>query len=506
MPKSNTEITPTATFRSLQKINIIAANKSTSLIVLVILIVGGFYLTTIRKGHNWGGDFSMYIHHAKNIVEGIDYKDTGYIQNPYLYLLGPKTYPPIFPLLLSPVYKLFGLNLTAMKIEIILIFLLFLFMFFLVFRNEIPFQYLVTIIAVIGFNPFFWNFKDNILSDIPFMLFIYTSFFFINQAYKSSKLHRPNLVYGTLVGFFICLSYGTRTIGAVLVPCLFLSDIIKFKRPTKVTIIATLIFFLYVVAHKFFSYSDNVYYSIFAKTKFKIFFYNLKMYIRYLIYLWTEGYSWEVQYVLSISTCVLAIIGYISRIKDEINFIEIFFLLYLVIIIIYPYSTQGMRFLFPVIPLYIFYIFLGIRKIFLQRKRMETLAFILMTVAIIISYARGYATMNFNLIDEGIGKKETIELFDFIKKRTDKKDVFIFEKPRVLSLFTGRKASCYHSPRDNKDLYDYFQEINASYVVAGRVFNRDPILRSVLKRYKDNFIKVYSNSDFDVYKIRDVSS
>lgn len=50
---------------------------NTVTIFIIVIVVGGVYLATIREGHNWSGDFGMYIHHAKNIPEGIDYKDTG---------------------------------------------------------------------------------------------------------------------------------------------------------------------------------------------------------------------------------------------------------------------------------------------------------------------------------------------------------------------------------------------------------------------------------------------
>jgi hypothetical protein len=74
-------------------------------VICVLMIVGGFYLATMRQGHSWGDDFSMYIHHAKNIVEGVDYQATGYIYNPSRPI-APKTYPPILLLLLSPIYNL----------------------------------------------------------------------------------------------------------------------------------------------------------------------------------------------------------------------------------------------------------------------------------------------------------------------------------------------------------------------------------------------------------------
>jgi hypothetical protein len=52
----------------------------------IILAVGGFFLATIREGHGWGDDFSLYILHARNIAEGISYQQTGYIYGLSIYL------------------------------------------------------------------------------------------------------------------------------------------------------------------------------------------------------------------------------------------------------------------------------------------------------------------------------------------------------------------------------------------------------------------------------------
>ena len=38
--------------------------------IFLLFLIGLFYTTTIREGNSPGGDFSMYILHAKNIVEG----------------------------------------------------------------------------------------------------------------------------------------------------------------------------------------------------------------------------------------------------------------------------------------------------------------------------------------------------------------------------------------------------------------------------------------------------
>lgn len=79
----------------------------------LIAIVGVFYIATIREGHDWGDDFSIYIQHAKNIAEGAAYDHIRYILNPYFPLYSPKAYPPIFPLLLLPIYFSYGVSLNA---------------------------------------------------------------------------------------------------------------------------------------------------------------------------------------------------------------------------------------------------------------------------------------------------------------------------------------------------------------------------------------------------------
>src|SRR5205814_276498 len=78
---------------------------------------GLIYCATIRMGHLWGDDFALYIAHARNIATGQPYGQTGYIYNPSVVNYSPRAYPPGFPLLLVPSYKLFGLNLFPMKLE-----------------------------------------------------------------------------------------------------------------------------------------------------------------------------------------------------------------------------------------------------------------------------------------------------------------------------------------------------------------------------------------------------
>ncbi len=441
----------------------------------------------------------MYIHHAKNIAEGIDYNDTGYIYNPSYPSLGPKSYPPVFPFLLSPVYKIFGLNLTAMKIEIIIFFLLFLFVYFMLFKNELPFKYLIIMIAMIGFNPFFWIFKDNVLSDIPFLLFAYISLFLILQKYRSDNLQEIQLLYPVLAGLFIYLSYGTRSIGFIFIPCLFIHDIIRYKKPTQFTAIATLVFVFFMLLQTFSLHSDRSYFDQ-LKGDHKIILRNINIYTDSLSQLWDNGYNRIVTQVLFIIICALTLIGYVIRIKGRVTFLEIFLPLYVGIILIWP-SEQGNRFFIPVIPLFIMYTFTGITKLeLLQLKKVGKLFVIILITAIFISYFGKYTKLNFGPINKGVGERDVIELFEYIKNNTDEGDVFIFRKPRVLSLYTERSAAVYQHTNNDIAVWNFVHGIGANYLITGYIDFE--FMSLFIERYQNRLEERYSNSNFTVYKIK----
>src|SRR5262245_27882668 len=63
-------------------------------VTLCAVVIGIFYLSTVRSGQPWADDFSLYIAHARNIANGASYADTGYIYNPHNPAVGPRVYPP----------------------------------------------------------------------------------------------------------------------------------------------------------------------------------------------------------------------------------------------------------------------------------------------------------------------------------------------------------------------------------------------------------------------------
>ena len=472
-------------------------------LILVVVAVGAFYVMTIRDGHEWGDDFSLYILHAKNLAEGVSYGQTGYIYNPSLGWLGPQTYPPVFPLLLSPVYKLLGLNLTAMKVEVIVVFLLSLIAIFAALRSELPWPYLTAMIAAIGFNPFFWQFKDNIVSDLPFLLFVYLGLFLIHSRYQVEGIGRSQNLRALLTGLVIYFAYGTRSIGIVLLPSLVAYDLIKNRRLTafvvKVTVITVALVALQsIFLHSDRSYADHIGFSLGAAVR------NVLDLAREFSAVIAPSSHKALRFALFAAITGLAIIGCFAKIKDRITVFEVFLVLYLIPLIVLPIE-MNVRFLAPVMPLYLVYAFLGIQTIFRGRKR-GAVAMLFLLAVIFASYASCFAGLDYGPIHDGIAKKETQEFFDYVKKETGRDDILVFRKPRALALFTGRRASSWHQPADDQALWSYFRQIRATYLVLGpkHVEAADQeYFGNFIARRQDQLQETYSNADFHVYRIKE---
>jgi hypothetical protein len=486
-------------------------NRRQLIILAVILVaIGTFYLATIRSGHRWADDFSQYIHHARNIVEGRDYRDTGYIYDPITAVIGPRFYPPIFPLMLAPVYALFGLNLTAMKVLIILFFLLFLGIFALSFREDLSFPLLVGAVVVVGFNPYFWDFKDEVVSDLPFLFLLYLVFWRIQLAYQpgaEERQHRwgqriwreRSWPAAILVGVLLYLTIGTRTAGLVLLPALFIFELVRLRRLTPFPIIAALIFGgLWLIQRQLIpgpdGYGDQlVYYP-------RIILNNLHLYIDSFYAIWANGYQAALQAVLFGFLLLLAVVGAVFRLRKGISIYEIFAGMYLILITMWR-ANQGMRFLIPLAPLFILYVFLGLAQLgritVTVRERQFPAVTSLVMAAILLSYIGAYSRTDFGPFKDGVEKKESQDLFSYIRQNTQPDDAFLFERPRALALYTNRPAAGYSILENEQFTLGYARKLGIHYFVVKAGEN---YLRLLVKRYPEYFARVYSNPDFNVYR------
>jgi len=466
------------------------------LVLGLIALIGVFYLATIREGHRWGDDFSLYILHAKNIAEGRPFHDTGFIGG-----VGAPSYPPLLPLLLAPTYKFLGLNLWAMKAELLVFFMASLWLIFFLFERQLPLPYLLLLVGMIGLNHYFWNFKDNILSDVPFLGLLYLAFCLLQEIHSkefSAAERRTYLRSSILIGFVLCLCYATRSVGVLVLPCMVIHDLIRFRRVTGVTLIAALMILPAFVLANLVLGSEIQFRHWFAVEP-QVVLHKLRAFPYSLIVLWDNGRSKTIQEVLFVIFNVLAIVGYVRKLRTRLDVQDVFAVIYPLVLLFLP-ARARIRYLIPVIPLYFFYGMLGLEALASSRARWKRLAFGGLALTMTVTCIAKYSTSNLGALPESVTGPEATALFAWARASTREDDIFVFSKPRALMLFAERRGAHGISKRP-RGIMEFAKRVGANYFIVRVKGPDEQPFRAFLARRPESFVRVYATDEFEVYRI-----
>ncbi len=468
----------------------------------LIVLAGIFYLSAISPDHDWGDDFAQYIIHAKNLALGIEYSDTGYIFNPH-NPVAPEAYPPLFPLLLSVVYGIFGLNFVAMKVEVIVCLLASFWFMFFVFRERLPFGALIAFIGLMAFNPWLKDFKEHILSEIPFAMFAYLSLLLIDRLQKKASFGEVPGSSAVLTGIAMYMAYATKSIGIVIPASCILLAVLRRKRLVVPIAIAAAVFLALMAAQNLLLHTDSGYARA-MRFNLQRFPGNLSVFIGGLSDIYFNSAVGAIKFALLPVSVFLALKGFTARARKDVSVLEPFSFLYsctlFVLAFLVPFDNfNASRYLLPVMPAFLYYIFTGIAGKGLWRPQEAGAKLLTVFVtAVFTFYALAYVRVK-PLPEARVMRPGAAGLFAYISNNTGKDDVCVFIKPRVLTLFTQRKACVYYSPTRYQDFWDYLKSVHASYLIVIPVY--DFYLLRFIQHYRDSFRETFSNGDFQVYRI-----
>ncbi len=469
-------------------------------ILWLILAIGLFYLATIRRGHDWGGDNCQYLLHARNLLKGLPYAETGVIFNPDSSVF-PKTYPPVFPLLLVPCYALFGIAFLPFKIMLIGVFLGTLGLFYQLYKQHLPFLLSCALLMLIGLNPLFWNYKDYILSEVPFIFFVCLVFFVKNRSDDAAG-PRQRALYATLLGIACYLAYGTRSVGFLLLPALVLCDLARFRKiklPTlgALAAFAPLMFFQNRLFH---GESGHLRYKLVhltGETALK----NLtENYPKQFSFLWNYPNTSFLSVCMTALLCVLALVGFVSQLKkNRLSPADLWVVFYLIFFVTISFddTTPPYRYFLPIFPFVITYAVLG-----LSRFRIGSFVLIKSVAAwvvvgfTLILYLLTYQVLQYGKIENSIDGPLERQLYDAIKRNTLPEDIVVFWDPRIITFYTGRRTSQHLAAKTKQEEMAYFRSIGAKYWVASFPF-KDHYLRQLQLIYRNPKYLVYKFIGYD---------
>jgi hypothetical protein len=452
----------------------------------------------------------MYVHHARNLAEGNPYDETGYVYNPAYATIGPPTYPPVFPLILTPLCMLRGLDFEAMKLVMVASLVVFLALVFLCFRRELPSSHALAIVGLVGLNRTLLGGANSIGSDMPFMALLYLTLFVLQKAYDVGDGRRPRLRLLLPAAVLVYLAFGTRTLGGLLLPSVLVYDLLRYRRITGWAVLVGVVFVALAASQSALVHSDAAYFDQYAVGP-SFLVQNATGYLGEAAAFWHNGYVKPLGGLIFAVVTGLAVLGYASRVRRRVTLLEVFPVLYAIAVLLFP-GYGGRRYLQPIFPLYLFFAFCGLEHAWLARRVvLRRVVFASLAVAVTGSYLASATRVHIE-VTEGIAKAESVALFDYVRRETPDDGVVIFIKPRVMALLASRKASAYHMPTDHAVLWDYFSRIGATHLVvvendvafAGA---EDPARLAYLREFAKAGVArlrlVFANADFSVYRIAD---
>ena len=485
--------------------------------ILCILFCLPLFFINIKDSHDWGDDFAQYILQAKNIVEGKPQTETGYVYDQKLALVAPPAYPAGFPLMLAGVYKWKGNSIHAFN-YLVTTFLFFLclamFWFFRKYFSELTAFFLVLIFV---YNPWTLDFKTEILSDIPYTLFLLLTVL-LYQNEKKSFLNY--LLCGICCGIMLSI----RGVAAVFLIAILLHSLYEIFKESKkskitksilekpVTILGSsvLIYFLLNVVlvriptGKFLEFYSRAYGN---NSVGDIIIQNLNYYVQvFEAFFDPQPGKWAfIVFVSKSFSLVLLILGMLYCWLHKRSFIDLLTGIYILLFVIYPYSAGGFRFILPVFPFMLYYMVMGLKQIKISIPANRKVLIVAGGLFVFLQYRHSISEIisNQKNILDGPQLSESVETFDYIKKNIPENSIIIFKKPKALALYSGRRTASTVYYQSSEDVKKMLNALSAEYLLLNS--DNDPELgdeqlKNYVNDFKNEVQPIWHNNKFILYK------
>jgi len=454
-----------------------------------IILFFVFWLTAllyIPKGFlDLGGDSAQYIILAESIAHGQGYKAVNYPGEPFFY-----HYPPVFPLLLSPIVYFFGRNLFLMHLLIALLGYASLFILYRIFKKYTEKEIAYIIVVLLATNIVFLSYSAQyILSDIPYLFFSGVALLF-SQKYLNNnrKVVDPA---GFMSILAIITSYFTRYSGiSLFLGLLVIFFISRGARNTRKSLFILSGFMLFFIL---WNLKCRLYPGIVPS--------NLKQFIlidpyrpflgtifshpHALVVRFVQGVYYycnicvdvlfflKLPYIFSYAMFALIMFGLWVKFREDKSCVfHYYFVIYIIMLALWPYR-EGVRFIIGILPFLYFYLLSGISEIshILSRKYHRYIVYltgcIFLVMNVIVFSLNGVKIKRFSEPENNF-----IEINKWMKDNLPSESIIASRKPTITSFYTKDKAVTYPFTPIPEKFWEEIKKKNVQYIVIDE-FSRE---------------------------------
>lgn len=490
-------------------------------LLILLSAVAAFLVSLMHPGHDWNGDFAQYLMHAQNIVGGQPYAEMPYVRNPVNNNPGPPAYPPGFPLLLAPIYAVFGPTILPMKILIIATFVAGLGLTAHLLRGELPDSYTLALVLVLGLNPYLVKFTASVVSDLPFVLFMMLSLLLWRRSRTESTLSRKRSL-AVLLGLCLYFTVLIRSLGIVLPASILIYELLDQRQLSKTALIGlgtlTVAIGIQTVVSVLSAgatastgvsyYGEMVQQSLLNRLS------MLASTVIQSLYVYAEFLGkilWEADplplpsllgpplKIIGGGTVLLSVGGWIHHVLGRLSLFDVFTALYIAALL--PWGFHVERYLIPVLPFCVFYILYSLHNVHRGLRSKHPVLLIGLAGLLMIVYTWRLGHYSGTESETGALAPEAEHTYRYIQDQTPSDALIAFGKPRFVALKTGRRSVRWFEGNSQDNLLTYFMRAGVTYVLVGPPgANRGRTIVNLIEDHPSWFSPTYQNSHFNLYR------
>lgn len=415
-------------------INSCARIKYSFFLILALLPM---FLLVQEDYPDWGDDFAQYIYQSQHLTDNSSYKRVFNVSE----FSSPKR-SLFFSVVLSCVAQ--KLTVVPYLNLITTLYILSAICCFLFFTKFFSFQISFVSVLAVFYNFLYIRLKGEVLTEFLFIsLFYFTLFLIISN---KSKLKY-------LIPVLIALLISVRFVGFIMLIAYLANDIVTVNEEFKIKvkkwlvdllIMAGVLLFMNLVFIKTLPNKEfNLYTSSsINQVSVDTIWFNIKTYSRYILYYFEQEIPWYLNKVVMYSVIILFFMGLIDAFRQRLQITETVFIAYLMVLFIFPNSSDTIRYLAPIFPFCIYYAVRGMLFPinFLANYFQHQFA-VLFLFGLIFSNAN---TIRLEIINknEKLNPYSVSVKSDFlkIKQLTNEQDIIAFTKPFLMNLFCDRNS------------------------------------------------------------------
>ncbi|PZF73797.1 glycosyltransferase family 39 protein [Taibaiella soli] len=486
-------------------------------VILCIFCIPLFFLN-IQHTFSFGDDWTQYVKEAQNIASGKPYYASGFIFNSANTDYAPPQYPPGYPMLIAPVVGFFGIAPQPLFYMNALFISVLLFAAYYYYRHYSEKISAMCLAIILCYTSFIIDMKKHALSDIPCALFVT-----LYLAFRGSKnLSGKRLLLLILLGVFATL-IRSQTILLVAAEGIvfgyeFLRDWIKNKKSPGFAALKRPSFLLCVGMAVLFIFFNTV---VFHAPNGTLQFYK-QIYVTHISNLWEligrnvnnlldmlssvlshDPYDPFFKFpitIITMSSIAFGLIGLILSLKKGLRTDNVFFLLMCGMIIITP-VYQGLRYLLPAVPIFLLFVKDGLKMVLPQLVKVSPWKIAVGCTLIFLGLGYDDYERASHLKPEWAPETADSVAFSYVKTHVSDSDIVVFVKPRLLTLYTGKKAmnlAWQENEQRNREILDSFK---ATYMLTRRYLT-DDLFWNYLKQPGVYVDSLHINELYDLYRLR----